>query len=329
MGSQSNIRTIGVFTSGGDAPGMNACVRAVVRASLYYGCKVVGIRNGFQGMIDNKIFSFKYEDVSNIIQRGGTVLGTARSKEFMTQEGRKKAFENLKQHEVDALVVIGGDGSFAGALALQNEFGVKCIGIPGTIDNDLFGTDYTLGFDTALNTVVEVVDKIRDTASSHNRLFIVEVMGRDAGFIALNSGIGVGAEDILIPETDSDMDFLIEKLRYSKIKRKSSIVIVAEGDEVGGGMKVAEVLKKALPDYDMRVSILGHFQRGGSPSAFDRLLASLSGVEAVKSLLNGKSGFMVGYKNNTTTLVPLAKSIKEHAHPDIKKLELIKILSAE
>lgn len=322
------MKNIGVLTSGGDSPGMNACIRAVVRTALYYKYEVFGIQNGLQGLIDNSIQQLYYDDVSNIIQRGGTILGSARSKEFRTYEGRERAHQNLKTHDIDALVVIGGDGSFTGASILAEEFGVKIIGCPGTIDNDLYGTDYTIGFDTALNTVVEAVDKIRDTASAHHRLFFVEVMGRDAGFIALQSGIAVGAEDILIPEVNTDIQALIDKLKTSKQKIKSSIVIVAEGDDAGGAFEIASKVGEELPDYDTRVSVLGHIQRGGNPTAYDRLLATRMGCEAVEQLKEGISGVMIATQNNQMKTVPLDQAIKGEVEPNTSHLRLLNMLSA-
>lgn len=322
------MKNIGILTSGGDSPGMNACLRAAVRTALHFKMIPYGIHNGFQGLIENKIKSLAYDDVSNIIQRGGTVLGSARSKEFRTYEGREKAYQNLKANNIDGLVVIGGDGSFTGASMLQKEFDIKIVGCPGTIDNDLFGTDYTIGFDTAINTVVEAVDKIRDTASAHHRLFFVEVMGRDAGYIALRSGISVGAEDILIPEVNTSVDDLILKLSQAHDKAKSSIVIVAEGDDAGGAFEIAKKVAEKIPDYDARVTILGHVQRGGSPSAFDRFLASRLGYEAVKYLYEGHSDAMMGMTNGDIVPVPLEQAIKGKSKLDTQLLDLIKILSA-
>ena len=270
------IKKIAVMTSGGDAPGMNAAIRAVVRSCAYYSLGCVGIYRGYEGLIEDDIVDLGARSVNNIINKGGTILKSARSKEFRTKEGRKKAYENLVQREVDALVVIGGDGSFTGAVTFNEEFGFPVVGIPGTIDNDIFGTTHTLGYDTALNTAVDAIDKIRDTASSHNRLFFVEVMGRDAGFIALNAGVGAGAEEILIPEEDLGLDRMLESLEKSRRAGKSSsIVVVAEGDKSGKNVyELAKYVEENLPEYDVRVSILGHMQRGGSPSCFDRVLAS-------------------------------------------------------
>ncbi len=297
------------MTSGGDAPGMNAAIRAVVRSCAYYSLGCVGIYRGYEGLIEDDIVDLGARSVNNIINKGGTILKSARSKEFRTKEGRKKAYENLVQREVDALVVIGGDGSFTGAVTFNEEFGFPVVGIPGTIDNDIFGTTHTLGYDTALNTAVDAIDKIRDTASSHNRLFFVEVMGRDAGFIALNAGVGAGAEEILIPEEDLGLDRMLESLEKSRRAGKSSsIVVVAEGDKSGKNVyELAKYVEENLPEYDVRVSILGHMQRGGSPSCFDRVLASRLGVKAVELLLDGKTNLMVGLKDN----VVISTDIKE------------------
>ena len=303
------INKIAVMTSGGDAPGMNAAIRAVVRSCAYYSLGCVGIYRGYEGLIEDDIVDLGARSVNNIINKGGTILKSARSKEFRTKEGRKKAYENLVQREVDALVVIGGDGSFTGAVTFNEEFGFPVVGIPGTIDNDIFGTTHTLGYDTALNTAVEAIDKIRDTASSHNRLFFVEVMGRDAGFIALNAGVGAGAEEILIPEEDLGLERMLESLERSRRAGKSSsIVVVAEGDKSGKNVyELAKYVEENLPEYDVRVSILGHMQRGGAPSCFDRVLASRLGVKAVELLLDGKTNLMVGLKDN----VVISTDIKE------------------
>lgn len=308
----TTIKCIGVLTSGGDAPGMNAAVRAVVRSAAFYKVECVAIYQGYQGLIDNKVKVMNARGVNNIINKGGTVLKSARCLEFRTPDGRKKAFETIQKHNIDGLVVIGGDGTFTGAMIFQSEFNVPVMGIPGTIDNDIFGTTHTIGYDTALNTVIEAIDKIRDTAISHNRLFFVEVMGRDAGHIALNAGIGAGAEEVLIPEEDMGLDRLLESLKRSeKSGKSSSIVVIAEGDKSGKNVfEIAEYVEKNLPYYDVRVSVLGHMQRGGSPSCFDRVLASRMGVFAVESLLNGKSNMMVGLKNEEMILSPFEKAIK-------------------
>ncbi len=297
------------MTSGGDAPGMNAAIRAVVRSCAYYSLSCVGIYRGYEGLIEDDLVELSARSVHNIINKGGTILKSARSTEFRTKEGRQKAYDNLVEREVDAMVVIGGDGSFTGAVIFNEEFDFPVIGIPGTIDNDIFGTSHTLGYDTALNTAVDAIDKIRDTASSHNRLFFVEVMGRDAGFIALNAGVGAGAEEILIPEEDLGLDRMLESLERSRRAGKSSsIVVVAEGDKSGKNVyELAKYVEENLPLYDVRVSILGHMQRGGSPSCFDRVLASRLGVKAVELLLDGKTNLMVGLKDN----IVISTDIKE------------------
>ncbi len=308
----TKIKRIGVLTSGGDAPGMNAAVRAVVRASSYFSVECVAIYKGYQGLIDDETKLMNARSVNNIINKGGTILKSARCLEFRTPEGRKKAYETIKKHTIDALIVIGGDGSFTGAMIFNSEFNFPVIGIPGTIDNDIHGTTHTIGFDTALNTVIDAIDKIRDTAISHNRLFFVEVMGRDAGHIALNTGIGAGAEEILVPEEDMGLDRLLESLKRSeKTGKSSSIVVIAEGDKTGKNVfEIAEYVEKNLPYYEVRVSVLGHMQRGGRPSCFDRVLASRMGVHAVESLLKGVSNVMVGIDNSQMILTPLESSIK-------------------
>lgn len=319
-----NIRRIGVMTSGGDSPGMNAAIRAVVRACAYYHTDCIGFYRGFQGMIDGEYEQLTARSVRNIISRGGTILKSARSKEFHTVEGRQKAADTLKKAKVDAMVLIGGDGTFRGGQIFGKEHGIPMIGVPGTIDNDIFGTNYTIGYDTALNTVVEAIDKIRDTASSHNRLFFVEVMGRDAGFIALNSGIGAGAEEILIPEEDLGLDRLLDSLQKSRRSGKtSSIVVVSEGDKIGKNVfELAEYVTKNLPDYDAKVTVLGHIQRGGSPSCFDRVLASRLCVRAVELLLDGKTDLMVGFINNRIEATSLESALK--SKPDFNK-DLLRI----
>ena len=323
------IKKIGILTSGGDAPGMNAAIRSVVRTCAYYKVDCVGIYRGYQGMIEGDFKDMGPRSVHNIVNKGGTILKSARSNDFKTVEGRKLAFENLQSENIDALVVIGGDGSFNGALAFNKEYKIPVIGIPGTIDNDIFGTSHTLGFDTALNTVVEVIDKIRDTASSHNRLFLVEVMGRDAGHIALNAGIGAGAEEILIPEEDMGLERLLESLRRSKLSGKSSsIVVIAEGDKIGKSVfELKDYIDANMQEYDVRVSVLGHMQRGGAPSCFDRVLASRLGVKAVESLLEGKSCFMVGLHNDKIELTPLENAIKGHSRIDRELLRVSEIMS--
>jgi 6-phosphofructokinase 1 len=291
---------------------MNAALRSVVRTCAHYNLNCFGVYRGYQGLIEGDIKPLSARSVNNIINKGGTKLKSARSQEFRTKEGRVKAYENLKKHSIDALVVIGGDGSFTGGMIFEKEFGVPVVGIPGTIDNDIFGTSHTIGYDTALNTVVDAIDKIRDTAISHNRLFFVEVMGRDAGHIALNVGIGAGAEEILIPEENLGLDRLLESLKRSKKSGKSSsIVIVAEGDKIGKNVfELAEYIEENLPAYEVRVSVLGHIQRGGTPSCFDRVLASRMGLKAVESLMNGVSGHMIGIQNGEMILTPLDKAIK-------------------
>ena len=318
------IKRIGLITSGGDAPGMNAAIRAVVRACSYYKVECLGFYRGYQGIIEGDYISLDARSVKNIISKGGTILKSARSDEFRTKEGRKKAYESLKSAKVDALVLIGGDGTFTGGIIFGKEYKVPFIGIPGTIDNDIAGTNFTIGYDTALNTVVEVIDKIRDTASSHNRLFFVEVMGRDAGFIALNAGVGAGAEEILIPEEDLGLERLLESLKKSKRSGKtSSIVVVSEGDKIGKNVfELAEYITENLPEYEARVSVLGHMQRGGSPSCFDRVLASRLGVKAVEELLDGKTNQMVGLVNNTVITTDIELAIK--TSPDINR-ELLRI----
>ena len=308
----SSVKRIGVLTSGGDAPGMNAAVRAVVRTAAFLKLESVAIYQGYQGLIDDKTQIMNPRSVNNIINKGGTILKSARCSEFHSTEGRKRAFETIKKHKIDSLIIIGGDGSFTGAMIFQSEFKIPVIGIPGTIDNDIFGTSHTIGYDTALNTVIDAIDKIRDTAISHNRLFFVEVMGRDAGHIALNTGIGAGAEEILIPEENMGLERLLESLsRSEKSGKSSSIVVIAEGDKTGKNVfDIAEYIEKNMPNYDVRVSVLGHMQRGGRPTCFDRVLASRMGVKAVESLNEGKSNAMVGLKEDEIILTPLEKAIK-------------------
>jgi 6-phosphofructokinase 1 len=325
----NKIKNIAVLTSGGDAPGMNAAIRAVVRAGIYYDLNVFGVLRGYEGLINGDFIPMERKSVANIIQRGGTILKTARSDEFRTVEGRKKAYEQLIKQGIDALVVIGGDGTFTGANLFTAEFDFPVIGLPGTIDNDLAGTDFTIGYDTAINTVVNAIDKIRDTAESHDRLFIVEVMGRDSGLIALRSGIGVGAEAIMIPEANMGVQGLITRLEIGRKDKSSKIIIVAEGDEIGGAFNVGEVLKENFPNYDIRVSVLGHIQRGGKPSCMDRVLASRFGVSAVEALLQGRSGDMVGQVNHQIVFTPFDHAIK---HIDAEQvmpiwLKLVEILS--
>lgn len=324
-----SIKKIGVLTSGGDAPGMNAAIRSVVRTCAYHNIECVGIYRGYQGMIEGDFKEMGPRSVNNIVNKGGTILKSARSKEFMTPEGRKKAFDNISKAGIDSLVIIGGDGSFTGAEVFNSEHGIPIMGIPGTIDNDIYGTSFTLGYDTALNTVVEVIDKIRDTASSHNRLFFVEVMGRDAGHIALNAGIGAGAEEILIPEEDLGLERLLDSLKKSKASGKSSsIVVIAEGDKIGKSVfELKDYVEANLPEYDVRVSVLGHMQRGGAPTCFDRVLASRLGVKAVESLLDGKSNYMVGILGDKIELTPLEQAIKGHSEIDRELLRISNIMS--
>ena len=322
------IKRIGVLTSGGDAPGMNAAIRGVVRTAVFNGLQVTGIRQGYYGMIFKDFVEMDAPSVSDIIQRGGTILKTARCEEFRTPEGRQIAYNNLKEAKIDGVVVIGGDGSFTGARLFNEEHDIPFVGVPGTIDNDIYGTDFTIGYDTALNTVVQAVDKIRDTASAHNRMFFVEVMGAEAGFIALYSGLATGAEAILIPENSSDERDLKNLIRQGNSRKKSSnIIIVAEGDEGGGAFAIAESLKNDFKDYDIRVSILGHLQRGGSPSAIDRVNASRLGHAAVEALLDDQKSVMVGLVNNEITLVSFRKAVKLHKDVNRNLIELAKILS--
>ena len=325
----NKVKNIGVLTSGGDSPGMNAAVRAVVRTCVYHNIGCFGIYQGYQGLIDNNLEPMNARSVKDIINKGGTILKSARCLEFRTTEGRKTAYENLKKNNIDGLVVIGGDGSFTGAMIFQKEFSFPVVGIPGTIDNDIQGTRFTLGYDTALNTVIEAIDKIRDTASSHNRLFFVEVMGRDAGHIALNAGIGAGAEEILIPEEDMGLERLLESLKRSeKSGKSSSIVVIAEGDKTGKNVfEIASYIENNLPYYEVRVSVLGHMQRGGTPSCFDRVLASRMGVFAVESLLEENSNKMVGIIDEQMTLTPLEDAIKGKSQINNNLIRVSDILS--
>lgn len=327
--ASKQVSKIGVLTSGGDAPGMNAAVRAVVRSGIYHGMEMFGIMRGYNGMIENDIIPMNSRSVANIIQRGGTILKTARSKEFFEIEGRKKAYENLLKHGINGLVIIGGDGSFTGAQKFSNEFDIPCIGLPGTIDKDIAGTDFTIGFDTAVNTAVEAIDKIRDTADAHDRLFIVEVMGRDAGYIALHSGIATGAENILIPETKTDIEELIASLtEKEKRKKLVNLIVVAEGDEFGGANEIAVIIKQRLPNADTKVCILGHIQRGGSPTCIDRLIASRMGYHAVECLLNGKHNVMVGIQNNKMNYIPLDTAVKAKQKIPSEWFKIAKILAS-
>lgn len=323
------IKKIGVMTSGGDAPGMNAAIRSVVRACAFHDIECYGIYRGYQGMIEGDFEKMDARSVKGIVNKGGTMLKSARSKEFRTKEGRQKAYDSLIKAGIDAFVVIGGDGSFTGAMIFNQEFGFPVMGIPGTIDNDIFGTTHTLGYDTALNTAVDAIDKIRDTASSHNRLFFIEVMGRDVGHIALNVGVGAGAEEILIPEEDLGLDRLLESLRRSKQSGKSSsIVVVAEGDKIGKNVfELADYVEENMSEYEVRVSVVGHMQRGGSPSCFDRVLASRMGVKAVESLITGKSNYMVGLKNDIIELTPFENAIKGKSKLNMELLRVSDIMS--
>ena len=320
------VKKIAVLTSGGDAPGMNAAIRAVVRTCSYHDVEVLGIYRGFQGMIEDDFVELNARSVRNIINKGGTFLKSARSEGFRTKEGRENAYNNLTKNGVEALVVIGGDGTFTGALSFSQEFGFPVMGIPGTIDNDIYGTTHTIGYDTALNTVVDAIDKIRDTASSHNRMFFVEVMGRDSGFIALNSGIGGGAERIIIPEKNIPAEVLLEDIDRGKRRGKTSnIIVVAEGNTAGKAVfELKEYVEQKRPEYDIRVSVLGHMQRGGTPTCYDRVLATRMGVKAVESLLEGKSQYMVGINNDRMELIPLEKAVKENDESKIDK-DLIRI----
>ncbi|MDR3652388.1 MAG: 6-phosphofructokinase [Paludibacter sp.] len=322
------IKCIGVLTSGGDSPGMNAAIRSVTRAAIFNGIRVKAIYRGYKGLITNEIIEFQTQNVSNIIQQGGTILKSARCAEFRTPEGRKQAYENMKAAEIDALIVIGGDGTFTGARIFAQEYNVPIVGLPGTIDNDLYGTDSTIGYDTALNTIIDAVDKIRDTASSHERLFFIEVMGRDAGFLALNSALASGAEAAIIPERETKEDQLEELIKNGFRKSKnSSIVIVAESDVTGGAAGLAERMRVEHPEYDVRVTILGHIQRGGSPSAYDRILASRMGVAAIDALLDEQRSIMIGIVNDVIVHIPFTKAIKDDKPVNENLLGVIQILS--
>ncbi|MCU0408161.1 MAG: 6-phosphofructokinase [Bacteroidales bacterium] len=324
----AKVKKIGVLTSGGDSPGMNAAIRGVTRTAIYNGLEVMGIRQGYQGLIDANFIPMQSQSVSDIIQKGGTILKTARCEAFRTPEGRQQAYNNLKNAQIDGVVVIGGDGSFTGARLFNEEYDIPFVGIPGTIDNDIFGTDYTIGYDTALNTVVEAVDKIRDTASAHNRMFFVEVMGAEAGFIALYSGIATGAEAILIPEIKGEDQDIMQMLQDGNSRQKSSsIIIVAEGDQGGGAFAIAEKVKLQYPDRDIRVSVLGHLQRGGSPSAIDRVNASRLGHAAVEALIDDQKSVMVGLSNGEITLVPFRRAVKLNKDVNRNLIELSKVLS--
>jgi len=326
---KNKVTKIGVLTSGGDSPGMNAAVRAVVRTGIYHGLEVFGIMRGYSGMVDNDIIKMESRSVANIIQRGGTILKTSRSKEFFTPEGRKKAYNNLKTYGIDGLVIIGGDGSFRGAQTFSNEYDIPCIGLPGTIDKDIAGTDFTIGFDTAVNTAVSAIDKVRDTADAHDRLFVIEVMGRDAGYIALHSGIATGAENILIPERRTDIEEIVNQLAEKERRHKLvNLIVVAEGDEFGGATEVAKVIQERLPQQEVRVCILGHIQRGGSPSCFDRLIASRMGYSAVECLIEGKFNVFVGIVNNRMHYTPLNEAVKKKQRISEEWMKIVKILAS-
>ncbi|WP_018618282.1 6-phosphofructokinase [Spirosoma luteum] len=323
------MKRIAVFTSGGDAPGMNACIRAVVRGAVYHGIEVFGIRRGYNGMISGDIFQMTSHSVSNIVQRGGTILKSARSKEFMTPEGRAKAYEQLKKFDIEGLVAIGGNGTFTGATLFFDEFGIPTVGAPGTIDNDLYGTDYTIGFDTAVNTALEAIDKIRDTADSHDRIFFIEVMGRDSGYIAIQSGIAGGAEMVMVPEVLTPIPEVIEILKSGWSRQKSSsIVVIAEGEEAGNASDIAEKIRQQVqPDIDMRVTTLGHIQRGGVPTAYDRILASRLGLGAMEGLMNGEQNVMAGIVNNELVYTPFRDTIRLPKPISEDLLRMVKILS--
>ncbi len=328
MTRPSAVKRVGVLTSGGDAPGMNAAIRAVVRASIYHGLEVYGIMRGYQGMIDGEIKKMEVRSVSRILATGGTILKSSRSQEFRTKEGRKKAYDNLKAHGIDALVAIGGDGTFTGAKIFEDELGIPVMGIPGTIDNDLYGTDYTIGFDTATNVITDCIDKIRDTASSHDRLFFVEVMGRDSGFLALRAGIATGAIAVMLPEEKRSIEDLVAILEEGAANMKtSSVVIVAEGESYGGAYEVARQVQERYDKYDTKVTILGHIQRGGSPSNFDRVLASMMGVHSIEALMYGESNKMVAMVNNSLKLVPLSEAISKRSEIDSDMKRIARVIS--
>lgn len=325
---KKKITKIGVLTSGGDSPGMNAAIRAVVRTGIYHGMEVFGIMRGYSGMVEGEIQKMESRSVANIIQRGGTILKTSRSNEFLTPEGRAKAYKNLKQFGIEGLVIIGGDGSFRGAQIFSNEYDIPCIGLPGTIDKDIAGTDFTIGFDTAVNTAVEAIDKIRDTADAHDRLFIIEVMGRDAGYIALHSGISTGAEHILIPEKKTSYIDLISSLKEKQGRKKLvNLIVVAEGEEFGGADELAKHIKLQIPDQDLRVCILGHIQRGGAPSCFDRVIASRMGYHAIECLMEGRFNVFIGIVNNKMNYTPLDEAVKKKQRISEEWMKIVKILA--
>ena len=323
------VSRIGVLTSGGDSPGMNAAIRAVVRAGIYHGLEVHGIMRGYQGLIEDDIIPMESRSVANIIQRGGTMLKTARCKEFYDYEGRARGYESLKKRGIEGLIIIGGDGSFRGAVQFNKEFNIPCVGIAGTIDKDINGTDFTIGFDTAVNTAVEAIDKIRDTMDAHDRIFIIEVMGRDAGYIALYSGIATGAENILVPELKTNIEEIIGSLQEKERRKKLvNLIVVAEGDEFGGANQVQQVLKERLPNAEIRVCILGHIQRGGSPSCIDRLIASRMGYHAVECLRNGRHNVFVGIQNNKMHYIPLEDAVKNKGKINEEWMKIVKILAS-
>ena len=323
------VTKIGVLTSGGDSPGMNAAIRAVVRTGNYHGMEMFGIMRGYQGLIEDDIVKMETRSVANIIQRGGTILKTARCKDFYEYEGRKKAYNNLKKRGINGLVIIGGDGSFRGAVKFSKEFDIPCIGIAGTIDKDIHGTDFTIGFDTAVNTAVEAIDKIRDTMDAHDRVFIIEVMGRDAGYIALHSGIATGAENILIPERKTDIKDLVHSLQEKERRKKLvNLIVVAEGDEFGGANEVQRIIQDELPNSEIRVCILGHIQRGGSPSCLDRLIASRMGYQAVECLREGRYNVFVGILNNKMHYIPLENAVKTKSKISDEWMKIVKILAS-
>lgn len=329
MVTDKKVTRIAVLSSGGDAPGMNAAIRAVVRTGLYNQMEVFGVMRGYSGMIDDDIIKMESRSVANIIQRGGTILKTARCKEFFEPEGRRKAYENLSRRGINGVVVVGGDGSFKGALKLSQEYDIPCIGLPGTIDKDIAGSDFTIGFDTAVNTAVEAIDKIRDTADAHDRLFIIEVMGRDAGYIALHSGIATGAEHIIIPERKTDIEDVILSLQELERRRKLvNMIVVAEGGDAGGADEVSKIIRQRLPSADIRVCILGHIQRGGSPSCLDRLIASRMGYAAVQCLMEGRFNVMVGIMNNKIHYTPLEKAVKAKQRISDEWMKIVRILAS-
>ncbi len=324
----AQITNVGILTSGGDAPGMNAAIRAVVRTALYHGLEAYGIRHGYQGMVNGDILKLETNDVSNIIQRGGTILKTSRSKEFMTAEGMKKAYDHLCRNKIDALVLIGGDGTFRGADEFFGKYAIPAIGIPGTIDKDLSGTDFTIGFDTAVNTAMEAIDKIRDTAEAHDRVFIIEVMGRDAGYIALNCGIAGGVEDILIPEEVTNIEDVLARIDHDERRKKNvHLIVVAEGDDFGGAKELYAVITERFPLLDVRTCILGHIQRGGSPTFADRVLASRLGHASINALLEGKTQLMAGIINNEIVFTPFSSVVKNAMSSDTDMKEIIRVLS--